>query len=108
MDTALGLSSSFDAHLAFIDFRNYTFGAENPVYFSSIRDPLDRFVSKFFWARRNSGREYHRLYAARNSTYTFGLSAEEWHYKDINQCILTGDPECTFAPAFPQVAEKNC
>ena len=104
LNPASGLCFSFDAHLYFIDFRNYTYAARNPIYFSSIRDPIDRFVSKFFYARRNSGLEY-RKYVARNSTYTFGLSAEEWQYKDINQCILNGDPECTFVSAFPQVAE---
>ena len=33
---------------------------------------------------------------AENSSYARGLSAKEWHHKDINQCILTGDPECKF------------
>ena len=95
VNSVSGLSSSFDAHLYFIDFHNYTSAAKNPVYFSSIRDPIDRFVSKFFYARTSSNRHYSRL-VAENSSYARGLSGKEWHRKDINQCILTGDPECKF------------
>ena len=92
--SALGLRSSFQAHLYFIDFRNYTHTAKNPVYFSSIRDPVQRFVSQFFYSRIFP-RHYSVLVDA-NSSQVSGLSEEEWHYKDINQCILTRDPECKF------------
>ena len=95
LNSASGLCSSFDAHLYFIDFRNYTYAARNPIYFSSIRDPIDRFVSKFFYARKNSLRHYSRLVAS-NSSYARGMSVEDWIHKDINQCILTRDPECKF------------
>ena len=90
--SALGLRSSFQAHFYFIDFRNYTHTAKNPIYFSSIRDPVQRFVSRFFYSR-TFPRHYNRLVKA-NSSHVRGLRKEEWHYKDINQCILTGDPEC--------------
>ena len=61
LNSASGNRSSFDAHLYFIDFRNYTDTAKNPIYFSSIRDPIARFVSKFFYARWNSGHHYREV-----------------------------------------------
>ena len=45
---------------------------------------------KFSWTTL-----YSKLVAS-NSSYARGLSAEEWRFKDINQCVLTGDPECKF------------
>ena len=45
---------------------------------------------KFSWTTL-----YSKLVAS-NSSYVRGLSAEEWRFKDINQCVLTGDPECKF------------
>ena len=102
---ALGLGSSFQAHLYFIDFRNYTGIAKNPIYFSSIRDPLKRFVSQFFY-QRIYPRRYSKLVEA-NSSQVLGLSKKEWRKKDINQCILARDPECKFVEGEIRDREKR-
>ena len=39
----------FDRHVHFIQFED--FGEENPLYFNLLRDPVDRFVSNFWWRR---------------------------------------------------------
>ena len=101
----LGLRSSFQAHLYFIDFRNYTDTAKNPIYFSSIRDPVQRFVSQFFYPRIYK-RHYSVLVEA-NSSQVHGLSEKEWRNKDINQCILARDPECKFVEGEIRDREKR-
>ena len=40
---------SYDRHVHFIDFTQ--FGQDQPIWFSIIRDPIDKFVSRYYYNR---------------------------------------------------------
>lgn len=83
-----------DRHVYFIDFRNFTNG--QPIWFSVVRDPIDKFVSRFHYHRRSRGALYAKFIKA-NASSTFGMTKGEWLNKNIVQCIMEGiDPECTY------------
>ena len=76
------------------DFRNFVPGgsgggtAKNPIWFSSIRDPVDKFVSRFYYARfplKTAQRNYDTL-VRENSSSVRGLSLRDWRRKDIERC----------------------
>ena len=46
----------FVRHLHFMDFSK--FGAPVPYYFNQVRDPANRFRSRFYWRRRRGGYSY--------------------------------------------------
>ena len=52
-----------------------------------VRDPIERFISLFYYHRTRVGSKCH----------THKLPPE-WCYKDINKCITSGDRECQFNP----------
>ena len=89
---------SFDRHVYYIDFRDFGGGggggggggvpSKNPVWFSSIRDPVDKFVSRFYYARfplKTAKRNYDTL-VRDNSSSVLGLSLRDWRRKDIERC----------------------
>ena len=45
---------AYDRHVHFIDFRNFTGNATvkfQPIWFSIIRDPIEKFASRYFYNR---------------------------------------------------------
>ena len=56
-----------------------------PTWINMVRDPVDRYVSLF-----NFLRSEHRW------LNQLQKPPEEWFEKDINKCIISGDPECQF------------
>ena len=90
---------SFDRHVYFIDFRR--FGDLNPIYFSMVREPVDKFVSRYFYSRFNGGFMYDKL-KKRNSSWIRGVSREEYTRRDIEDCIFQGDPECSLVQGQKQ------
>ena len=84
---------SFDRHVYYIDFRDFGGGggggpSKNPVWFSSIRDPVDKFVSRFYYARfplKAARRNYDNL-VRDNSSSVRGLSLRDWRRMDIERC----------------------
>lgn len=104
---------SFDRHVYFIDFRDFPPGggggaAKNPVWFSSIRDPVDKFVSRFYYARfplKSARRNYDNL-ARDNSSSVRGLSLRDWRRKDIERCGMGCETMMTLTRNGPW--KKNC
>ena len=94
-----GRPYSVDGHFYFIDFTNFTSSAKNPIYFSSIRDPIERFRSKYFFARKESWASfYHRKLTAMNSGTVRGSNISQWLNKaccqSVNQFIFEKGLKC--------------
>uniref|UniRef100_A0A8C5PHN4 Uronyl 2-sulfotransferase n=1 Tax=Leptobrachium leishanense TaxID=445787 RepID=A0A8C5PHN4_9ANUR len=77
----------FTRHVHFLNFSR--FGAEQPVYINIIRDPINRFLSNYFFRRFGDwrGEQNHMI-------RTPGMKEEE-RYLDINDCILKNYAECS-------------
>ncbi|XP_063299399.1 uronyl 2-sulfotransferase [Pelobates fuscus] len=77
----------FTRHVHFLNFSR--FGAEQPVYINIIRDPVNRFLSNYFFRRFGDwrGEQNHMI-------RTPGMKEEE-RYLDINECILKNYAECS-------------
>ncbi|XP_069091284.1 uronyl 2-sulfotransferase [Pleurodeles waltl] len=77
----------FTRHVHFLNFSR--FGAEQPVYINIIRDPVNRFLSNYFFRRFGDwrGEQNHMI-------RTPGMKEEE-RYLDINECILGNHAECS-------------
>ncbi|XP_069829883.1 uronyl 2-sulfotransferase isoform X2 [Dendropsophus ebraccatus] len=77
----------FTRHVHFLNFSR--FGAEQPVYINIIRDPVNRFLSNYFFRRFGDwrGEQNHMI-------RTPGMKEEE-RYLDINECILENYAECS-------------
>ncbi|KAG7465681.1 hypothetical protein MATL_G00156210 [Megalops atlanticus] len=77
----------FTRHVHFLNFTR--FRIEQPVYINIIRDPINRFLSNYFFRRFGDwrGEQNHLI-------RTPGMKDEE-RYLDINVCILENYPECS-------------
>ena len=69
-------------HFYFVDFN--VFGMEKPVYFNMIRDPIDRFVSHYYYRRFGDVQR-------RNKNWKGWFKPDE---KSINDCIIERQKEC--------------
>lgn len=76
---------SYDKHVYFVDFGR--FGAPvHPTWFSMVRDPVEKFVSRFHYHRQMGRYLYDRA--------STELPFHEWMERDISGCVLGGDKEC--------------
>ena len=71
----------FDRHVSYIEFARMN--TSRPIYINLVRDPVDRFISLFYFLR-SSRRKRNRNY------YTEPI----WLEKNLTACVLDGDPEC--------------
>ena len=62
-----------------------------------IRDPIDKFVSRYFYSRDSRGVIFEKL-LRRGVRYVQDVSLGEWIKKDLNQCVLGNDEECWLIP----------
>uniref|UniRef100_A0A8C6SZ73 Uronyl 2-sulfotransferase n=1 Tax=Neogobius melanostomus TaxID=47308 RepID=A0A8C6SZ73_9GOBI len=77
----------YTRHVHFLNFTS--FKIEQPVYLNIIRDPINRFLSNYFFRRFGDfrGEQYHLK-------RTPNMKDEE-RYLDINVCILENYAECS-------------
>ncbi|KAJ8409746.1 hypothetical protein AAFF_G00218050 [Aldrovandia affinis] len=77
----------YTRHVHFLNFTR--FRIEQPVYINIIRDPINRFLSNYFFRRFRDwrGEQNHLI-------RTPGMKDDE-RYLDINVCILENYPECS-------------
>ncbi|KAM9840209.1 uronyl 2-sulfotransferase a isoform 1-T1 [Aulostomus maculatus] len=82
----------YTRHVHFLNFTR--FRIEQPVYINIIRDPINRFLSNYFFRRFGDwrGEQNHLI-------RTPGMKDDE-RYLDINVCILENYPECSNPRAF--------
>ncbi|XP_017137593.1 heparan sulfate 2-O-sulfotransferase pipe-like isoform X4 [Drosophila miranda] len=83
-------ANTYTKHVAFIDFD--LLNEPWPIYINLVRDPIERLVSWFYYARAP-------WYLAERRE-TFGekavLPSVAWVRKDFNECIEEHDPECVY------------
>ena len=95
---------SYDRHVYYIEASNFTGRKEErrqfpqmmkkgPTWFSLVRDPVDKYISRFSYLRPRKFKErmdsnLNRL--PEDTNYT------EFKTKNFDTCIMTGDVECTF------------
>ncbi|XP_012158160.1 heparan sulfate 2-O-sulfotransferase pipe-like [Ceratitis capitata] len=87
----LGANSAYIEHVNWIDFHDY--GLPKPIYMNLVRDPVERVISWFFYAR-NSYKNAHMFRKNPNAL----LFPATWYKKDFNECVRSGDPECQYVP----------
>ncbi|XP_017957434.1 heparan sulfate 2-O-sulfotransferase pipe-like isoform X4 [Drosophila navojoa] len=83
-------ANSYTKHMAFLNFTE--FGQPWPIYVNLVRDPLERLISWFYYARASW------YLADRVKTFgsKFKMPSVQWLKKDFNRCLLTHDPECVY------------
>ncbi|MCI4395824.1 hypothetical protein PGIGA_G00196470 [Pangasianodon gigas] len=77
----------YTRHVHFLNFTR--FRMEQPVYINIIRDPINRFLSNYFFRRFGDwrGEQNHLIRTPRMK--------DDERYLDINVCILENLPECS-------------
>jgi len=75
----------YSRHIHFIDFSK--FGAQTPVYINMIRDPIERFLSNYYFRRFGDSRQ------------AGPRQAKQWlpgdRSRSVNECILRNHSECS-------------
>uniref|UniRef100_A0A4W4FGI7 Uronyl 2-sulfotransferase n=1 Tax=Electrophorus electricus TaxID=8005 RepID=A0A4W4FGI7_ELEEL len=77
----------YTRHVHFLNFTR--FRIEQPVYINIIRDPINRFLSNYFFRRFGDWR------GEQNHLIRTPQMKDEERYLDINVCILENYPECS-------------
>ncbi|XP_075410523.1 uronyl 2-sulfotransferase [Tenrec ecaudatus] len=77
----------FTRHVHFLNFSR--FGGDQPVYINIIRDPVNRFLSNYFFRRFGDWR------GEQNHMIRTPSMRQEERYLDISECILENYPECS-------------
>ncbi|XP_062864020.1 uronyl 2-sulfotransferase [Trichomycterus rosablanca] len=77
----------YTQHVHFLNFTR--FGIAEPVYINIIRDPVNRFLSNYFFRRFGDWR------GVENDVIRNPEMKNDERYLDINTCILESYPECT-------------
>ncbi|CAB3365002.1 Hypothetical predicted protein [Cloeon dipterum] len=70
--SASTVPTSFDRHIYFTNFSSY--GYQNPIYINLIRDPVDKMISRFYYADLKKRKEA----------------------QQFEECVAAGAPECRF------------
>ncbi|KAH8408066.1 hypothetical protein KR222_008433 [Zaprionus bogoriensis] len=78
-------------HINWLDFDE--FDLPKPIYINMVRDPVERVISWFYYARSSykNAVEYRK---APNKK----IKPESWYKKNFNDCVRSGDPECQYVP----------
>ncbi|KAK3735827.1 hypothetical protein QZH41_019925, partial [Actinostola sp. cb2023] len=85
IDKQLAPPFIFHGHFHFVDFAK--FGVAKPVYINLIRDPLERFISAYYYSRFGDGR---------NRSWSF-KGTEKQKNMSLDDCVLKNHSEC-FTP----------
>ncbi|XP_033157889.1 heparan sulfate 2-O-sulfotransferase pipe-like isoform X4 [Drosophila mauritiana] len=78
-------------HINWLDFDE--FDLPKPIYINLVRDPVERVISWFFYARSSykNAIEYRKRPNQK-------IKPESWYKKNFNDCVRSGDPECQYVP----------
>ncbi|EDW35293.1 GL20906 [Drosophila persimilis] len=83
--------SIYIEHINWIDFDE--FDQPKPIYINMVRDPVERVISWFFYARGS----YKNAIEYRKKP-NLKIKKESWYKKNFNECVKSGDPECQYIP----------
>ncbi|KAK7082686.1 hypothetical protein SK128_004582 [Halocaridina rubra] len=81
---------SYDRHLYYTNFTGL--GLTPPVYINVVRDPVERFISSFYYRRSEE-----RLSRIQMNGHPISPSFS-WINRTVEQCVMLNDPECSFLP----------
>lgn len=81
----------FLSHIRFIDFRE--FNRTPPIWISQVRDPTERFISRYHFVRRRERQNFKTLMRKRGV-----LEAEKWANMSVDECVGRGLHECNLRP----------
>lgn len=81
---------SYDRHIYYTNFT--MFDAPAPVYVNMVRDPVERFISSFYY--RRSAERVSRLQAKK----AIQTPSDGWLNKTLEECVFQNDRECMFRP----------
>ncbi|XP_043193670.1 heparan sulfate 2-O-sulfotransferase pipe-like [Amphibalanus amphitrite] len=84
----------FDRHVYYVDFTE--FNQSEPIYINLIRDPVQRFISFFHYLRLE--KRY------RKATQR---PKRQWFNKNLNECVMSGDPECAMTDTYHHEGPKG-
>lgn len=83
--------SVYIEHVNWLDFEK--FDLPKPIYINLVRDPVERVISWYFYARG----AYKNAIEYRKDPNKPTRSTH-WYKKDFNKCVRSGDPECQYVP----------
>ncbi|XP_033237557.1 heparan sulfate 2-O-sulfotransferase pipe isoform X10 [Drosophila pseudoobscura] len=92
--------SIYIEHINWIDFDE--FDQPKPIYINMVRDPVERVISWFFYARGS----YKNAIEYRKKP-NLKIKKESWYKKNFNECVKSGDPECQYIPHTVKDAVPN-
>ncbi|XP_066996205.2 heparan sulfate 2-O-sulfotransferase pipe [Anabrus simplex] len=84
---------TFDRHVYFINFTQ--FDRQSPMYINLVRDPVIKASSRFYYMRVTPNPRNPDIKAA-PVHHTIHSSS-----RTFSECVLSGDPECTFVTGKP-------
>ncbi|KAL7734363.1 hypothetical protein ACLKA6_010698 [Drosophila palustris] len=87
-------------HINWLDFDE--FDLPKPIYINMVRDPVERVISWFYYARSS----YKNAIEYRKSPNK-KIKPESWYKKNFNECVRSGDPECQYVPHTVKDAVPN-
>ncbi|XP_017840006.1 uncharacterized protein LOC108597898 [Drosophila busckii] len=83
--------SVYIRHINWLDFDE--FDLPHPIYINMVRDPVERVISWFYYAR-SSYKNAIEFRKAPNKK----MKPVSWYKKNFNECVRSGDPECQYVP----------
>ncbi|XP_076309270.1 uronyl 2-sulfotransferase-like isoform X2 [Tachypleus tridentatus] len=86
---------AYDRHVYFTNF--FQFNHPNPIYINTMRDPVEKVISRFFFWRVPGIPVFEELKAAGK----VNISKTQWLKKDFEECVRSADPECSFITGKP-------
>ncbi|XP_055387136.1 uncharacterized protein LOC129615793, partial [Condylostylus longicornis] len=84
----IGFGIYYD-HIAWINFKELDL--PKPIYFNLVRDPVERVISWYFYARSPW-----KAVGFFTQFPDSEIPPEEWWKKDFNKCVVEHDPECVY------------
>ena len=81
-------------HFHFFDFSE--FGAKNPIYFNVVRDPVARFISYYYYARKGGIADFNSKKRNEPEVYKLISNYTLWLQLDFNECIEKEIYDCNF------------
>ncbi|KAK4298993.1 hypothetical protein Pmani_028700 [Petrolisthes manimaculis] len=81
---------SYDRHLYYTNFT--LVGGPRPVYINFIRDPVERFISSYYYVRSEE-----RITRLRSQGHHYISPPPNWTKRSVGECVLSKLPECTFS-----------
>ncbi|EEB17124.1 Uronyl 2-sulfotransferase, putative [Pediculus humanus corporis] len=85
---------SFDRHVYFINFTK--FDKQWPIYVNLIRDPVEKAISRFYYARVTPDIKNPDVRYALSKGLIPSSKSPDKKFENFEDCVMASDPECNF------------